>query len=215
MQQPTAPPPAPPLSPPLAPPLTQHTMQPPPLAPPLAPPAPQRQVTAVPPPPTPDKSINTAPSWRDEQKRKQEKEASEKRFAGGPIKFSPETWAQKPLYAQRLASSNGLPSGAFLVTIPSLSTTIVIKGSQTVAQDYLGQLLVGDVLGERSVPQSRLLTFTDGPEWQLCKTAVIECFPSASGPLDRPVLTVMEWIDSVCIDALGGGLSYTPPIPLI
>lgn len=128
---------------------------------------------------------------------------SKKIFREGIVDFPVSAWS-KTLYARKLESSDGVVSSAVRVSIPSVKATVVLKGSATVAQDWLGQLLVKSALGPSAAPAARLLEYSNR-EWEEAKKSVLKNLPQASG-LDRPVLTLMSFVDAVPIDSLAGGV---------
>lgn len=58
------------------------------------------------------------------------------------------------------------------ITLAEARTSVVLKGSSTVAQDYAAQLVIARTMGTCHVPHCRLVEYTD-PLWVRTNTAQI------------------------------------------
>lgn len=166
-------------------------------------------MSGSPPPPPPDVPFEASSpplSWREQRALQEALDSAKTIYRDDIVNFPLSAWNQT-LHVSRLESSDGTTASAVRVTIPSVKATVVLKGSSSVAQDWLGQVIVRRVLGPGSVPAARLLEYA-GTEWGIAKQGVLKAFPRASG-LDRPVLTLMAFVDGVSLDSLAGGV-YAP-----
>jgi len=173
-----------------------------------------QQVPAAPPPPPalPFGPLKTKKkNWREERKKRETLERQSATFFSGPLHFPREAWKEGPLHLARLPSSDGHSSAALRLTLNAIQTTVVVKGSPQIAQEWLGLQCVARSLGTSAAPRCRLVDFSS-PEWSLLKKSCFALDPSStSNCLDRPILMVMEWIEGVPVSDLGGGV-YLPAL---